>query len=158
MEKQHILSPYGTPGTILWVRENWRPFEWSEQGFGKIEYAGGRVGDVEGPWGFSRMFPYGKDANRWRPSIHMPRWACRLTLKMTELTAVRIRDLTCSDFRSDGIRCPEHDFPGGFCVSECISLRRAFVKLWDGIYGKRYPYLSNPWVWKIGFIILEERK
>ncbi|MBI4020703.1 MAG: hypothetical protein HY369_00505 [Candidatus Aenigmarchaeota archaeon] len=84
---------------------------------------------------------------RWRSPIFMPRWASRITSEIVSLRIEHLQDIPFYDIRKEGIGCPEHDFPGGLCVSECPTLRRAFVDGWDQINGKRAPYSSNPWCW-----------
>jgi len=91
---------------------------------------------------------------KWRPSIHMPREACRLFLDVTRVRCERIQSIHWSDIRAEGIDCPVHDFPGGFCCSECPDLRGAFRGLWDSLYSAPQPikqrgaivgYRSFPW-------------
>jgi hypothetical protein len=90
---------------------------------------------------------------RWRPSIFMSRWACRLRLKVVDVRIERLSDISCYDIRREGLRCPEHDGPGLFCTSECASLRTAFARKWDEINGKRAgcAWEDNPWVFVTTF-------
>ncbi len=74
----------------------------------------------------------------WRPSIHMPRWASRITL---EVTSVRVERLHAID-EQDAIR------EG---VEDAGNARHAFRTLWDKINGKRASWATNPWVWRIEF-------
>ena len=77
---------------------------------------------------------------RWRPSIHMPRWASRITLRATEVRVQRLCDITADDALAEGVRPGEGVTPVG-----------AFICLWDSINGKRAPWVSNPWVWAYTF-------
>jgi len=85
------------------------------------------------------------------PSIHMPRWASRITLEVTKVRVERLQDIPFHAIRAEGVSCPEHDFPGCFCCSECSDLRAEMSRLWDQINGKRAPWDANPWVWAIEF-------
>jgi hypothetical protein len=137
--------PYGQPGDRLWVRETWRPKTWSDSNFGEIEYADKVVRMVNGPWSFNKMFPVGKNADRWRPSIHMPRWASRITLEITDIRVERVHEISRDDCEAEGSYwATDADDEGGF------------VNLWDSINAKRgYGWDANPWVWVISFKKLE---
>lgn len=141
--------PYGVPGTTLWVRE----------AFGLVPSTayGANVPHRINPNDPAEAAIYRADWQRvWdcrlRPSIHMPRWASRLTLEVLSVRAERLQSLTWADIRAEGVQCPEHDFGNGGCCSECPALRAAFVALWDGLNGERgFSYASNPWVWDLGY-------
>ncbi len=90
----------------------------------------------------------------WRPSIHMPRWASRISTRVTGVKVERLQDIPWWDIKAEGVACPEHDGPGMMCCSECASLRAAFVKLWDGI-NPDMPYAFNPWVRCTSFELIE---
>lgn len=85
---------------------------------------------------------------RWRPSIHMPRWASRLTLIVTDVRVARLQAMTFNDLESEGI------VPINACMSVDEALA-AWQKLWDGINGKPSAiksddgkishYISYPW-------------
>lgn len=160
--------PYGRPGDRLWVREAVRLYFDGDDY--RIQY---RADDALGPfapepkdgeayeqvmrwierarWG--EVEPGGTEAvTAWRPSIHMPRWACRLTPDVTDVRVERLRQITPSDVRHEGVDCPEHDFPSGMCVGQCISLWMEFSRLWDAINAKRgYGWDADPWVWAVTF-------
>lgn len=121
------VSPYGGPGSRLWVRETWR------------------VRDRMDP-----AFAYRADANtatdghRWRPSIFMPRWASRITLEVTNARVQRLWAVSREDCIAEG--CPPDDWyrvEGG--------PEKWYRTLWDAINGARAPWSSNPWVFAISF-------
>lgn len=116
------------PGDVLYVRETWCKNVSSEEYY----YAANRK-DGEGA-------PYGL---KWRPSIHMPKQAARIWLKVTDVRVERLQDISLDD-----------------CVREGIDTSRTgiftrFSMLWDSTIKKedifRYGWEANPWVWVIGF-------
>ena len=151
--------PYGVPGDRLWVRESYRAFVFDDP---HIEYRAGGIG-FEGD---ERCYTIGggsyAEAQRqwdagpkqitpdWRPSIHMPRWASRLTLEITDVRAERLHDVLLTDIVAEGIPKDADDtlYYGERAVN---GPRGAFAVLWDSINGKTFPWASNPWVWRIAF-------
>jgi len=125
--------PYGAPGDRLWVRETWMPE--SEEGIrtGGVLY---RATD--------RAEPDGDCPFRWRPSIHMPRLASRITLEITDVRVEKVRDITHADALAEGV---------AYDVSKADGAPvPRFRALWDSIYAKRgYGWNANPWAWVIEF-------
>jgi hypothetical protein len=99
------------------------------------------------------------DNIKWRPSIHMPRWASRITLEVTDVRVQRLQDITDEDAKAEGVVPLEHihedqRVPGpGFndCRLGDQPHRLPFAILWDEINGKRAPWEADPWVWAIEF-------
>ena len=83
----------------------------------------------------------------WRPSIHMPRWASRLTLGITGVRVERLRDLSEDDAKSEGITPPSGGVLPGW------EYRINFRDLWMSIYGADN-WEANPWVWVIEFKVV----
>jgi hypothetical protein len=140
--------PYGEPGDLLWVRETW-----------SVHHAF----DADAPRDLagSEVVRYSAGGEGWeqarvRASIHMPRWASRLTLRVTDVRVERICDITPTDALAEGCgRRPCASCNEGGC-DDClgegwISEVDVFRELWDSINGKRTPWESNPWVWCISF-------
>ncbi|HEO8956303.1 hypothetical protein [Enterobacter hormaechei] len=129
-----ITCPYGTVGDRIWVRETFSP-----------------VPDHEEPAGCSALL-YAADGNgpygKWVPSIHMPRWASRLTLEITGVRVERLRDLSEDDAKSEGITPPSGGVLPGW------EYRINFRDLWVSIYGSDN-WEANPWVWVIEFKRIE---
>lgn len=129
------LCPFGVPGDRLWVKETWadlRPYN-------GIAYKADTERGI---------------VTKWSPSIHMPRWASRITLEITDVRVERLQAITEEDARAGGIadggclNCGEHE-PCG-CNNPQPDARDTFARLWDSIY-KKYPWQSNPYVWVIEF-------
>lgn len=142
--------PYGKPGDILWVRETWRPEELKESGpdgpeglDGTRYKADGAFRSIENSREASDLFgearyKFLKSGHEWRPSIFMPRWASRLTLRVTGVRVERVKDISEADARAEGVTA-------WVFVPE-------FKKLWDAINAKLgYSWESNPWVWVVEF-------
>lgn len=131
------LCPYGAPGDLLWVRETW-------------------ARDVPGcPGGLSYRADHIDPAGdgpahpmRWRPSIHMPRVASRITLRVEAIRVERLNDITEADARAEGIDPEVYEVPPGASFASYVA---AFSTLWDAINGKRAPWASNPWVFVVSF-------
>jgi hypothetical protein len=165
------LCPYGVPGDRLWVRETWMyvgPGSGSEIGM-LFEGAQPENHKAENCWyRGDQSWDHGDPASlRWTPSIHMPRWASRLTLEVTDLRVQRLQDISEEDAEAEGAdyrcdRCGDSGSirtygEGGVLIGEecpdCVdhSPRGDFRELWNSINAKRAPWDSNPWVWAITF-------
>lgn len=128
------FCPYGGPGDTLWVRETFA--------------------EHVGLFGESSVYLYRADFedgdNRggpWKPSIHMPRWASRLTLRVTGVRVERVQDISDADARAEGIVLPSHT-----CTMYDGIYRDGYKVLWDANNAKRgHSWASNPWVWVVEF-------
>lgn len=119
------------PGDRLWVRETWAK--------------AGEVGDrVE-----YRADNPDPESARWRPCIHMPRWASRITLEVTGVCIDRLQRISEADAKAEGV--DPYEQPCGPAHPHAL----AFRELWDSFNGKRAPWASNPWVWVVSFKRLE---
>lgn len=133
--------PYGQTGDRLWVRETFGHFERNQHfkpGCNVYYRADGNCLELE----------------PWRPSIHMPRWASRITLEITSVRVERLQDISEADALAEGI--PSIDTPGAWTLPipanpnlPAIYLG-AFCKLWESINGPG-SWDANPWVWAIEF-------
>lgn len=146
----------------LWVRETWA----SQIAPGENNYCiaykadgecSGRLQDGAGGWmaihhgwisGVATVESgrfYGRTRyGSWCPSIHMPRWASRLTLEITRVRVERLQDISEEDALSEGVTTCDGVWSG--------STRNAYRELWNSINAKRgLPWATNPWVWVIDF-------
>lgn len=131
-----LVSPYGQPGDRLWVRETWT-----------------RFGDIISYKADEPVSGFKYDV-KWRPSIHIPRWASRLLLEITALHIQRLQDISREDALYEGVRYSEafggyvtDDEGNNFHLSDPV---QSFCKLWCSINGPE-SWDSNPWVWVISF-------
>lgn len=131
--------PYGMPGDWLWVREAWTIEDPDKLHL--LSHEGGQNPD----WIYYRDPVHEGTGLRWRPSIHMPRWASRITLEITSVRVQRLQEISSRDAWCEGARCS--------CMSpvpECKGNIESFADLWDSINGVD-SWDANPWVWAIEF-------
>lgn len=118
-------------GDILYVRETWK-----EAPKGYYYYEDWQKDDIA-------------DVTKWKPSIHMPKEAARIWLKVTDVRVERLRDITPEQIGREGV---EVEYPH---VLNGEEKRYAFSTLWNSTIKKsnlnRYGWDANPWVWVIEF-------
>ncbi len=151
------LSPYGGPGDKLWVREKFiAGWDASNGDLQQYDESGNELpkkawyaADDNGE-GFCWLGDDGnfRDNIPWKPSIHMPRWACRTLLTVTDVRVERVADITEAGCWAEGIPETRDLAP---CLSLLDSPIPAFKLLWDSIYKDTLSFDSNPWVWAITF-------
>lgn len=91
------------------------------------------------------------DRMRWRPSIHMPRWASRIELEVTEVRVERLQEITEADAQAEGVE-PYIVHPLSSDEPEGATYAMPYAELWDALNSKRgYGWDMNPWVWVISF-------
>ena len=89
----------------------------------------------------------------WRPSIHMPKQAARIWLRVTDVRVERLQDMNTDDFLAEGVtvRPEAYNDP----ENACQQARAAFIEIWDSTIKKenrgRYGWETNPWLWVIEF-------
>jgi len=133
-----FTCPYGAVGDRLWVREKWGYHPGSSDSEHLVVYAA----TPKVPGWEPRRGPV-EDFVLWRSPIHMPRWASRLTLEITDLKVEELCAISWRDCIAEGVIAPDGPFGPNYID--------AFSILWDRINGKRAPWASNPWVWVISF-------
>lgn len=92
-----------------------------------------------------------REGNYWRSPIHMPRWASRLTLEVTNVKVERVQDISEADAKAEGWGGYLNSYMGGECMGN--GPRTWFHFLWDSINGARpgCSWADNPFVWCIEF-------
>ncbi|EQC1581285.1 hypothetical protein ACY2PL_003565 [Klebsiella oxytoca] len=140
----YLNSAFGKPGNRIWVRETWTPESIdAEDGSYSPDYRATANGQpLDG---------------RWTPAIHMPRWASRILLEISEVRVERLNAISEHDAQAEGVvklrgGFWQHYQPGW--TQHQLSARGSFVTLWKSIYGEE-SWNSNPWVWVIEFKRIE---
>jgi hypothetical protein len=142
-----VRCPYGQPGDRLWVRETFAIVPTTAYRASDGVHQTVNPCDPDDAAIYRAGWDRSEPGVRWRPSIHMPRWASRLTLEITGVRVERIRDISLDDMRAEGVR-PEHE--ASLLWRE--SLTERFIALWDSINAARgYSWDVNPYVWVISY-------
>ncbi|HFN0469000.1 TPA: hypothetical protein ACHB00_001272 [Klebsiella pneumoniae] len=156
-----FLCPFGAVGDRIWVREGFFPAPLEMQSepprktMWNIAYRDGMQMEKLAPAEYN---PTIYNYERWTPSIHMPRWASRILLEITDVRVERLNAISEEDARAEGIidggclNCGEPE-PCG-CANPEPDATDAFAYLWQSIYGQEN-WNANPWVWVISFERIE---
>lgn len=170
-ETRYMSEPF-RPGDILYVRETWGNYSYDnpETNSCYFMYRADFPDNAKGYW-YETEHIHFCDFPRWRPSIHMPKEAARLFLRVTDVRAERLQKITIDDVRKEGV-ARENVRAGGCtcawategCMDEPCSNRDAyellcwvtpFQRLWDSTIKpadrETYGWSANPWVWVIEF-------
>jgi hypothetical protein len=139
-DKRYFSCPYGKLGDRLWVRETHAivPRTAYSQSTGVQQVL--RPDDNHDAAIYRQGWERSTGGIRWRPSIHMPRWASRITLEITNVRVERLHDITPDDAEAEGIVVAEN-------TPQAV---QQFSRLWRDINGGD-SWASNPWVWVIEF-------
>lgn len=142
--------PYGIAGDSLWLRETWS----------YITKAKNEYYDQMRPDGCPVEMLYRADGYEipanWSPSIHMPRWASRITLEVTGVRVERVQDISEYDAEQEGIKvshyyCDEGTDLDPTPIHRCDPVGK-FRELWDSLNANRgFGWDANPWVWVVEF-------
>ena len=145
-EMRHVACPYGSVGERLWVRETFLPLWDSGAGFHTCLCPTGHEDkpDVY-KYRADKEKPHNFGAN-WRPSIHMPRRASRITLEITDVRVERLNEISDADAFAEGV-ATERQREGTWYAGKA---REMYADLWNSINGPG-SWDLNPWVWAITF-------
>jgi hypothetical protein len=172
-----LRCPFGAVGDRIWVRETWAqlgnedgcPIDWNDN---LVKGGGPEAARIyrasceqkEGNYGLwsipddAYWKPHTDDLQydgAWCPSIHMPRWASRITLEITGVRVERLNSISQEDAQAEGMELtgwrPTYSDPdsGG----ELWTPYDNFAQLWESIYGEE-SWKANPWVWVIEFKVV----
>ncbi|MDE1714786.1 hypothetical protein PWG14_20030 (plasmid) [Chromobacterium amazonense] len=133
------FCPYGRPGDRLWVRETFQIMRRGDDWDIPIY----RADDIAGHINVA-----------WKPSIHMPRWASRILLEITEVRVERLQDISEADAVAEGVTpAAVQSFADTGLVTRPAGF--AYRDLWEQINGTG-SWDANPWVWVVEFKRVEE--
>jgi hypothetical protein len=142
----YLNCVYGKPGDKFWLRETWS----QHPQFADIAYkADGE--EFEDSDGFTWI-------PKWKPSIHMPRWASRINLEITGLRVECLQNINRQDSFAEGIQNLSDGDYYEFGIRDLCSAQhpvRAYQLLWESINGQG-SWDKNPWVWVIEFKRIDE--
>lgn len=142
--KDHRLPcPYGASGDRLWVRETWLPHEFDDG----ADIATYRADYDDGPIP-KAIREEREGTSRWHSGRFMPRRASRITLQVVSVRVERLHAIDNDDAKREGVDAVSvADVPRNGTLCQ----RDDFAQLWEKINGKRAPWASNPWVWRVEF-------
>jgi len=163
-----VRCPYGVPGDLLYVKEAWTFVNVQRRG-DQSEFVVAYNADGADLPNRPSIFVHDPDS-RWydaalgwfdrrkRTSIHMPRWASRLTLRITDVRVQQLHEISEEDAIAEGLYvnrdgCYDWDVER---VKECgwVSPIGAYRDLWESINGPG-SWAANPWVWRIAFDVIK---
>lgn len=142
-DDMHIACPFGLKGDRLWVRETFRVHSRATD-VATLVY---KASEQQSWTQQTHRVPIEKCnkpavVDKWTPSIHMPRWASRITLEITGVRVERLQSITEEDAKAEGVK------------TECSVIGDkhflGFRSLWKSIYGDD-SWQANPWVWVVEF-------
>ena len=165
----YLNSAFGKPGDRIWVRETFCPVDDTQYGGEKwVDYRATPKFEASHPAGWDSA-PNDAEALKWRPSIHMPRWASRILLEITDVRVERLNAISEEDAQREGVHTEvwdqtvvarnyaardeffqfwSEDMPHYVEMNQLY--RSSFRSLWESIYGAEN-WQANPWVWVIEF-------
>lgn len=176
-----LSCPFGDVGDRLWVRETWQQVHPLQVAAGRYSHEGraGIPGPppvsyrtiyrADGefppiymlggePWPYRSLTPFERNGMQsfvddpwWNPSVHMPRWACRLVLEITDVRVEQLQAISEVDALAEGVDHVAVDLARVTGV-DCAA-RVLFRDIWDSTGGD---WDANPWVWVIGFKRIEQ--
>ncbi|WP_430690033.1 hypothetical protein [Klebsiella quasipneumoniae] len=151
-ENEGYSCPFGAVGDRIWVRETFTGHYLDDDQIQDIKDGRDKASSL---CEYRADYPDGyQAADGWTPSIHMPRWASRILLEITDVRVERLNAISEEDARAEGIidggclNCGEPE-PCG-CANPEPDATDAFAYLWQSIYGQE-SWNANPWVWVIEF-------
>lgn len=133
-------------GDILYVRETWGDYD------GEVSYYLYKADFTEGQKGFwfEKEQIHWVELPKWKPSIHMPKGAARIFLRVTDVKVERLQDITLSDVLKEGLEIEKY---------VTTPLMKKFSNLWDTTVKKelnRYGWDANPYVWVYDFEVINK--
>jgi len=145
LEQWGFKCPYEV-GMVLWVRETWAELSWLEFNGESTEGDSRYVYAVDDPGAHL--------VKKWKPSLFMPKEACRIRLEITDVRVERLQDISQEDAMAEGVYAMPHRCEGWTNplnnFRDCY--RCAYRFLWNQINGHSgNQWDTNPWVWVVTF-------
>ena len=136
---RELRCPYGRPGDTLWVRETWASHKYMDD----TKPSEFTVGAQMLPVWYRADNAQSDERGKWRPSIFMPRWASRITLRVVGVRVETLWDMTVSKMAAEGVAEIENNDKHPLTP---------FITLWDSINADRgHAWYTDPWVWVVEF-------
>ena len=151
--EEEISRPPYAPGDRLWVREAFiGPYAYEVNEYPPRDWGNKPIwfpADGPVPDKFAGQFWH-----RARPSIHMPRWASRLTLTVTDVRVQRLQEISAADSIAEGVQCGTCEFMNTSACNGrgCFASIAAFQALWNSLHGP-HAWDANPWVAAYSFAV-----
>ena len=149
-----FLPPYQA-GDVMWVRETWKILDVLENASARFEYlAGGEISNVISISAkrLKTVLKFLKK-NGWLPSLFMPREAARIFLKVKNVRAERLQEMTVEDIEREGLYCDAPYTKDHYAYAPGMMLH--WQRLWNSTVKPtdldHYGWDANPWVWVISF-------
>ncbi|MEH8438727.1 hypothetical protein RAG84_13320 [Klebsiella pneumoniae] len=149
-ENEGYSCPFGAVGDRIWVRETFTGHYLDDDQIQDIKDGRDKASSL---CEYRADYPDGyQAADGWTPSIHMPRWASRILLEITDVRVERLNAISQEDAQAEGMELtgwrPTYSDPdsGG----EVMTPYDNFAELWSSIYGEG-SWKANGWVWVISF-------
>lgn len=143
--------PFGQQGDRLWVRETWFCDHFEVMSGPYLKPAGFEIEEARNDgtlvYAADGLTPYEADQPVWKPSIHMPRWASRILLEITDVRVERLQHITIGQICKEGLARSMYEF---MPVTQAFD---AFAELWNSTGGD---WDANPWVWVVEFKRVEQ--
>ena len=145
------MCPYGSPGDRLWVRETCRAEAMDDEGLCGVRYvADGQFMPIantrEASYRWVQLYWYRGMEGATVPPIHMPRWASRITLEISDVRVERLQDISEADAKAEGVSMPD----GTPTPPDFWSYQQEFRLVWEQIHGGG-SWEKNPFVWVVTF-------
>lgn len=165
-----LKCPYGKPGDRLWVREKFLvelpgDYRYDAEGIPPGEYPAHLQKESIVHYAATNTL---KTLGAWKPSIHMPRWASRITLEIVSVRVERLNDISEEDAEREGVESawddglPDSKWGPAWAAADKsnprltrFGARSGFAVLWESINGPG-SWEANPWVWVVEFKVVKE--
>lgn len=161
-----ILKPKALSGDLFYVKEAWSTCEFFDHMPPKEIAASCKTGASSIPH-FPILYQANGARKNWvkgwvgrsRSALHMPRWASRLTLRVTDVRVERLHDISEADARAEGAHHQNgnHD-EYGLCRELVVEAKDDYRHIWESLYPTSSPkaWHRNPWVWVYSFEVIKK--